>query len=162
MTDMTFGEKLKTWNRVLIIAMVMVMIGNTVNTLTDANKDAFLHLWENIPGLLIMMGIALVGLILGEIIPKVPVAIWITLIGILLAMPWSPTSSYVVAQVGKIGLLPAATPVLAYAGVSIGQDWVEFKKIGWKGILVALFVIIGTYLGSAVIAQLILKAQGII
>ena len=96
---MTFGEKFKTWILVLIIAMVMVMIGNTVNTLTDANKDAFLHLWENIPGLLIMMGIALVGLILGEIVPKVPVAIWITLLGILLAMPWSPTSEYVVAQV---------------------------------------------------------------
>ena len=41
---MTFGEKFKTWILVLIIAMVMVMIGNTVNTLTDANKDAFLHL----------------------------------------------------------------------------------------------------------------------
>lgn len=159
---MTFGEKIKTWVLILIIAMVMVMIGNTVNTLTDSNKDAFLHVWDNLPGVLIMMGIALAGLILGELVPKVPVAIWITLIGILLAMPWSPTSSFVVSQVNKIGLLPAATPVLAYAGVSIGQDWIEFKKIGWKGILVALFVIVGTYVGSAVIAQLILKTQGII
>lgn len=65
-------------------------------------------------------------------------------------------------QVGKIGMLPTVTPILAYAGVSMGKDWIEFKKIGWKGIVVAIFVMIGTYVGSALIAQLILSAQGII
>ena len=80
-----------------------------------------------------------------------------------LAMPYNTlTGAYVAEQVGKIGLLSAACPVLAYAGVSISKDWVEFKKIGWKGILIAVLVMIGTYLGSALIAQAILTAQGII
>ena len=78
-------------------------------------------------------------------------------------MPYNTiTGPFVSAEVGKIGLLPLATPILAYAGVSIGKDWVEFKKIGWRGIIVAFLVMIGTYIGSAIIAQIILKAQGII
>lgn len=157
------GEKVTEYVVMLVIMSVLVLIGNMINTITDKNPDTFVSVLDGLPGLLILLAIALVGTLLGEAIPKVPTAIWITLIGILLAMPYNTvTAPFIVAEVGKIGLLPAATPVLAYAGVSIGKDWIEFKKIGWKGIVVALLVMIGTYLGSAIIAQIILSAQGII
>ena len=156
-------EKFKEWLLILCISCTIVMFGNTVNTLTDANKDAWLSPLANIPGLLILLIISLIGLILAELVPAVHVSIWITLIGVLLAMPYNTlTGPVVAAQVGKIGLLPLATPILAYAGVSIDKDWVEFKKIGWRGIIVAFLVMIGTYIGSAIIAQIILKAQGLI
>ena len=77
-------------------------------------------------------------------------------------MPYSPTGAYVAEQVNKIGLLPSVTPVLAYAGVSMGKSWVDFKTIGWRGIVVAIFVMIGTYVGSAAIAHIVLSIQGII
>lgn len=148
---------------IMVIMVVLICIGNTINTLTDANKEAYTSILQNLPGLLILLGIAFAGSMLGVMVPKIPTAIWITLIGIILAMPYNPvTSEFVAASVGKIGLLPAATPVLAYAGVSIGKDWIEFKKIGIKGIIVALLVMVGTYVGSAIIAQIILSAQGII
>ena len=156
-------EKFKEWLFILCISCTIVIFGNTVNTLTDKNPDAWLSPLANIPGVLILLIISLIGLILAELVPAVHVSIWITLIGVLLAMPYNPvTGPFVAEQVGKIGLLPLATPILAYAGVSIGKDWVEFKKIGWRGIIVAFLVMIGTYVGSAIIAQIILKAQGLI
>lgn len=157
------GEKVTEYVLILTISAVLIIIGNTINTLTDANPDVWISPLQGLPGVLILLCIAFVGTVLGTIFPKVPTAIWITLIGVLLAMPYNTiTAPFVVEQVNKVGLLPTATPVLAYAGVSIGKDWIEFKKIGWRGILVAIFVMIGTYVGSALIAQAILSAQGII
>ncbi len=157
------GEKVTEYVLILVIMTVLILIGNMVNTITDKNPDTFVSVLDGLPGLLILFAIAFVGTLLGALFPKIPTAIWITVIGILVAMPYNTLMApVVVEQVGKIGLLPAATPVLAYAGVSIGKDWVEFKRIGWRGILVALLVMIGTYLGSAIIAQIILSMQGII
>ena len=149
---------------VLICAMcaVICLIGNCINTITDANPDVYVSLLEGLPGVAILLGIAILGLTLSKLVPKIPAVVWITVIGVLLAMPYSPTGAVVAEQVNKIGLLPAATPVLAYAGVSMGKSWVDFKKIGWRGIDVAIFDMIGTYVGSAVIAHIVLSIQGII
>ena len=141
----------------MLITAAIVIIGNWVSSKFTVT------LLESIPGILILLGIAIAGTTLGKIMPgNIPGVIYITLIGILLAVEGSPTAAYVNAAVGKIGLLPLATPVLAYAGVNIGKDWAEFKKIGWRGILVALCVMVGTFVGSAVIAHVILSAQGLI
>ncbi len=153
---LTMDEFLEYTLIMLIIAAVS-LIGNWVS-----NKFTT-SLVESIPGILILLGIAVLGITLARIIPvKIPAIIYITVIGILLAVEGSPTAAYVNEAVGKIGLLPLATPVLAYAGVNIGKDWAEFKKISWKGILVTLCVMIGTFVGSAVIANIILHVQGIV
>jgi hypothetical protein len=44
----------------------------------------------------------------------------------------------------------------------MGKDWAEFKKIGWRGVLVSGLVMFGTFFGSAIVAEIILKIQGII
>jgi putative effector of murein hydrolase LrgA (UPF0299 family) len=49
---------------------------------------------------------------------------------------------------------------LAYAGVAIGKDLDDFAKSGWRIVVVACVVFIGTYIGSAIIAQAILKYLG--
>ena len=153
---LTLDEFLEYTLIMLIIAAV-ALIGNWVSSKFTASFA------ESLPGILILFGIAFVGTTLARLIPvKIPAVIWITVIGILLAIEGSPTAPYITEAVGKIGLLPLATPVLAYAGVNIGKDWAEFKKIGWRGILVTLCVMVGTFVGSAVIANIILHAQGTI
>ena len=42
----------------------------------------------------------------------------------------------------------------------MGKDLDSFKKNGLKIVIVAIFVFIGTYLASAVIAHLVLKLTG--
>ena len=44
----------------------------------------------------------------------------------------------------------------------MGKDLGEFKKVGLKGIIVTFFVILGTYMGSALIAQGVLMYTGMI
>lgn len=148
---------------IFVISASITMVGNCINTITDKHPDTYVSVLEGIPGLLILLGIAFAGSILGMLISKIPAVIWITILGIILAMPYNTITGPVVAeQVGKLGLLSTSAPILAYAGVSIGKDWIEFKKIGLKGVLVALLVIVGTYVGSALVAQIILSIQGII
>ena len=35
-----------------------------------------------------------------------------------------------------------------------------FKKSGWKIVVVGVFVFLGTFLGSAVVAEVVLRIQG--
>lgn len=140
---------------ILLIVTFIAFIGNSIYT--------GIGLMESLPGIIILMLIAMAGITLEKLIPlPIPTIIYITVIGVLLAMPYSPTSEVVGTLVGKVEMLPLATPVLAYAGVSMGKDWVEFKKISWRGILLAACVMIGTFLGSAVVSHIILSIQGII
>ena len=107
--------------------------------------------------------ITIVGMSLERIIPfEIQSIIYISLIGIIIAIPGVPTSNFVIHYVSQINLATICTAFLAYVGIAIGNDWGEFKKIGWKGVIIAMIVISGTYLGSAVIAHLTLFATGMI
>ena len=50
----------------------------------------------------------------------------------------------------------------AYAGISISDQIRSFLKQGWKMILVGIFVMTGTFVGSALIAHVVLKITGAI
>ena len=65
-------------------------------------------------------------------------------------------------EFAKIGLLPLCTPILAYAGISAGKDLDTFKKQGFAIVCTALIAFIGTYIGSAIIAQIVLRLSGVI
>lgn len=116
-----------------------------------------------LPGMLILILICLVGFILSAIIPiNFPSVAYIALVGVIVSMPWMPGSEYVVEWTSQVELLALTTPILAYAGIAIGRSWTDFKKLGWKTIIVASLVILGSFLGSAVIAEIVLRLQGII
>ncbi|WP_025785925.1 hypothetical protein [Sporosarcina sp. D27] len=116
-----------------------------------------------IPGMITLIVICLAGFILKEVIPvNFPSIAYISIIGVIVSMPWFPGSEKVVEWTSKVELLALATPILAYAGIAIGRSWTDFVKLGWKTIVVATLVMLGTFLGSAVIAELILRVQGII
>ena len=66
------------------------------------------------------------------------------------------------ASMNKIGLLPLCTPILAYAGISLGKDFGTFKSQGIAIVCVALLTFVGTYVGSAVIAEVVLRLTGAI
>ncbi|WP_227685711.1 hypothetical protein [Psychrobacter sp. NZS113] len=56
-----------------------------------------------------------------------------------------------------MGVLQLLTPVLAYAGFAISQMEVDlFKKSGFKIAVVAILTFTGTFIGSAMIAQVML------
>lgn len=119
--------------------------------------------WVAIPGLIILIVISVVGLILEKLIPgNIPAVGYIGLIGIVVSLPFVPGSDFIVKWTSHISILALATPILAYAGISIGSNWTDFRKLGFRSVIVALMVLFGTFIGSALIAEGILRWQGII
>ena len=80
----------------------------------------------------------------------------------LVASPISPARQFVIDAVGKINFTAPLTMVGAYAGISIGDQVKTFAKQGWKMILIGVFVMTGTFIGSAVIAQVVMMLTGTI
>ncbi|MCD8829544.1 hypothetical protein [Staphylococcus gallinarum] len=119
--------------------------------------------FKALPGILSLMFIAFIGLILHQLLPfNVPSIAYIGIIGLILTIPGMPGSSYIVKWTEQVELLSLATPVVAYAGVSIGNSWVDFAKLGWKTVIIGIVMLISTYLGAALVAEIILRIQGLV
>ncbi len=147
--------KLKRWGALLLVFSVIVTVGNYVGFHTPL-IDTFI-------GMIIISIVTITGMTLERICPiHIQSIIFISIIGLIIAIPGMPTANFVAHYVSNVELTTICTTFLAYVGISIGKDWEEFKRIGWKGVIVALIVITGTYLGSATIANLTLFATGMI
>lgn len=146
-------EEVLDWLIALFISGFIMLIGNTIGY-----EVGFM---EGIPGILWLVLFSLIGMIIKNLIPvDLPAAAYISLVAIIFASPISPLASNVIESVEKISLLATCTPILAYAGVSIGRDWPLFKKIGYKGIIVSLLVIMGTVLMCVLIAEVLFGVFG--
>ena len=118
---------------------------------------------EGLPGMLIIIAIAVAGIVLSKLVPvKLPPVLYISLTAILLACPASPVSETVIRYGQVLNGNSFLTPALCFAGVIMAKNWRRFKEIGLKGLVIAFLVILGTYLGSALVADGVLRMQGII
>ena len=114
-----------------------------------------------LPGMLILIGISIAGIALGKVMPGgVPAVAYVVTLGCILTYPAVPGADYINEAMKKVNFLALTTPILAYAGIAIGKDLDALKKLGWRIVVVACVVFVGTYIGSAIIAQLLLKALG--
>ncbi|AIF52793.1 hypothetical protein [Pelosinus sp. UFO1] len=148
---------MKTGETVLVLLLmgVMIVVGNTIGyhyPITDA-----------MIGYLMIMAVTLIGMGLAKIMPiKLPMVFWISLIALLATSPISPYAGLITAYTNKVDFLALITPILAYAGLSVGKDLVMFKKMSWRIVIVALTVYTGTFVCATAVAQLMLKLEGII
>lgn len=53
-------------------------------------------------------------------------------------------------------------PLLAFAGIAVGDQLEVFKKLSWKIVIVSFVVMASTYFGSAAISNIILSLKGMI
>ena len=149
----SFGTLCADWGCSLLATVFLAMVCNMVGY-----GGRFL---EAIPGMVILCTISLLGLTAKHFIPSsLPAVTYIGVIGMLAAMPASPISGFVIYWTDKINLMSAITPILAYAGVLLGKDWKSFLNIGWKGILVSVLTIFGTFFMSGWIAQIMGTGTG--
>lgn len=138
---------------VLILVAAMSLVANLVGF-----KNGIV---ESLPGMAILVAISIAGVVAAKVIPgKIPSVAYIVLIGCIITYPTFPGAATLNALIKKVSFLSLTTPILAYAGVSIGKDLGALKKTGWRIVVVAIFVFIGTYIGSAVIAEMVLRATG--
>lgn len=135
---------------VLIIVCFIALISNWTGTgITPISA---------LPGMLIIFSMVMAGLILAKVMPfYLPSVAWLSLVSVLLTIPASPVAEPILNYVKDINFLSLVTPVLAYAGLAISkQEVTTFKSAGGKIILIAILVFTGTYVGSALVANILL------
>ena len=150
--------------KVLVITAVIASIGNMLSTW---HAGAVVMPWETIPELISMFAIVILGCLADELMRKIhislPKILYISLFTMLLSIPgFSPIAEWMQVNYAKIGVLPLCTPILAYAGISIGKDMDSFKKQGLGIVVTSLMAFAGTYIGSAIIAEVLLRLTHVI
>nr|WP_295712732.1 hypothetical protein [uncultured Halomonas sp.] len=115
-------------------------------------------LLDALPGMLILYVMVIIGLVIGRVCPfYLPSVAWVSLISIIATLPLFPGNEWIIARLAEVDFLAVVTPVLAYAGLALtGREFAMFKQTGWKLVIVALLVFTGTFIGSAVVAHVML------
>ena len=120
---------------------------------------------DSIIGVLLLSAISLIGLTISKFMSrfvKLPSMMYVSLLGLLLACPVSPVKDIVVETTTPVAFLSPAKALGEFAGISLGKDLKDFAKMGWKLVLITLFVITGTFIFSALVADIVLKMTGAI
>ena len=158
------GFNILEWSAFLVIFAVISMIAQFFNfhTLIGTSTAATANILEIAKGLAILYVFTIIGLALTKYIGfGWPAVLWVSVVLILLSSPWSPAHEFIVNNTKPVALLPMATPVLAYAGFAIAKRELElFRAAGWKIIIITFLTFTGSYIGSALIAHIVLKAMG--
>lgn len=148
----------KTFNqlKVMLLVGVLILIGQRIGY--------GIPILGAVPGMLIIIAVSMASLIIKDLLPnlKFPAFAWASLLGLILCMPFMPTARAVLRFTNQVNFLGTTTPILAIAGISVGNRIDEFKKLSWKIVIISFAVFAGTFFGSAIIAHIILKFQGII
>lgn len=143
-------QKFKIDMPALLVSLLFTIISCTICNILGEES-----LGGSLAGMIILTLITLVGYFLSYVVPakKISAVLWISIIAILVASPISPVSDFVVKSVDNVSINAIITPILGYAGIIIGKDWGAFKKVGARGIIVSIFVIIGTFLISSLLGD---------
>ena len=149
--------------KVLVVSAFFAAFGNWIFT---SKAGAPVTPLEAAPALIVMICLVLFAMVVQMLFeripkwPKLPTALYLTIINTFIGCDLSPVQGWIVANISKVNLMALCTPILAYAGISIGKDLDEFREQGVSIALVSILTFVGTFIGSAVIAQIVLKLTG--
>lgn len=117
-----------------------------------------------VPGMLIIIALALVAYSIKDIFPKFPLPAYAsaTIIGMIVSLEALPISKFIAPNIGSVEFMPMCTPLLAFAGISVGNKIEELKEMSWKIVIIAVVVFTSIFFACALIAQTVLKMQGTI
>lgn len=120
---------------------------------------------QTLIGLVVLWSFSILGVIVSDLSRKTnikmlasfPVLGWVSIVSLVFCL----MSDFFVDAISAVDFLSITTPILAFAGISVADSLVDLRKSSWKIAIVAVFVFLGTYLGSAIIAQIGLNIAGI-
>lgn len=132
---------------------VVGVLGLLVAIVSDIQSGTGFNI-ATVLGYVVMMALVAVSQYLGVLCRnKIQPVIWITTLGVLLSMPWSPLAGFIHASLGAVNVLSITTVVLTFAGLSLGKDMGLLRKIGWKIIPVGLVAITASFIFATLIAE---------
>ena len=118
---------------------------------------------QSLPGICVVLVLSLAGMACTKLIPlKLPIVAYVSILGLLVACPFSPVRDFVISSVAVIDLTAPLALVGAYAGIGVADQLGFFAKQGWKMIVVGIVFMTGSFVLTAVISQLLLGLTGAI
>lgn len=145
---------MENWKQKLFVLLwvgFVALIGNSISDKVSLKISAI--------GMLILIGITVLGMVIGKVVPlKLPTVFWVSIIAVLVTSPVNPYGAYIDSNyLSKIDMLALTTPVLAFAGLSLGKDLKLFKELSWKIVVIAITVYTGTFVFATIIAEVVLR-----
>ena len=108
---------------VMSVIGVIILIGQRISVGTS--------IVTALPGMVMLILAAMAAMIIKDLFPKsiFPAFGFATIIGLLLSMPYSPTSEVFLTNTNNINFMAITTPLLAFAGISVGNKIEALKEI---------------------------------
>ncbi|MEG0584453.1 MAG: hypothetical protein RR476_07785 [Cetobacterium sp.] len=147
-------NKMLNQTKILILCGMLVLLCQKVGLGTS--------IIESIPGMVMIFAVALIALTIKEVFPKsiFPAFGWVTILGFALSIPYNPLSGPFMYYTNKINFMAITTPLLAFAGISVGNKIEELKSMSWKIALISVIVFISIFFACALIAEAVMKLRG--
>ncbi|HBG4905805.1 TPA: hypothetical protein KQF21_002050 [Clostridioides difficile] len=139
---------------VMSVIGVIILIGQRISVGTS--------IVTALPGMVMLILAAMAAMIIKDLFPKsiFPAFGFATIIGLLLSMPYSPTSEVFLTNTNNINFMAITTPLLAFAGISVGNKIEALKEMSWKIVIISLIVFKTIFFACASIAHIVLSIQG--
>ncbi|MER7082165.1 Protein of unknown function [Saccharopolyspora kobensis] len=134
-----------------LIAILLVLLAMVVSNVVHTGGLQP----RSLLGFALVAAVVLAGLGVKKL-TGLPAVAGTSVLAILLTSPISPVAGAVLPLIEPIEFLAMATPILVFAGLSIGKDVPALKRIGWRIVPVGLTSFAASFLISALIAQALL------
>ncbi|WP_099222039.1 hypothetical protein [Listeria costaricensis] len=162
MQNETLSRKYIKLGLILVLSLALILFTQEVKLWKNPASTPITS--DTLIGLVVLWLFAFLGIIISDVMKKVPVGFlrnfpvlgWVSLVSLIFCL----MSNFFVNAIAAVDFLSITTPILAFAGISVADHLVDLSKTSWKIGIVAVFVFIGTYLGSAILSQFGLWVTG--
>lgn len=140
----------------LIMSLLLILFTQWIKLLKNPKSMPITK--ETVFGLVTLGIFSILGIFIHGIVQKQPIKIikdfpilgWVSMVSLVACIIFPQ----VIEAVNSIDFLSITTPILTYAGISVADRLKDLRKVSWKIVIVGIFVFLGTYLGSAILAQI--------
>lgn len=148
---------------ILLLSLSLILFTQWVKVMKYGAKGPQITM-ETFLGLACLGAFAVIGLLIQKslenckikFIRDFPILGWVSITSLVFCM----MSNQVIKYINAVDFLSITTPILTYAGISVVNRLGDLRKLSWKIAITGVFVFIGTYLGSALLAQFGLFVAG--
>lgn len=166
---MTMQEVGKEWGVRLKTVVLCIFFASVMNMIYSWRMTATVIMpWEAWPALVFIGIVVLFASLVCDLVKKVfknglPVLFFVALTVAILSFSFTGViAQFIASTFAKVNISPVFTACAVYTGMAAGQSVGALKKDGLGIVVVHIVGLLGTYFGSAIIAQLVMSAMGVI
>ncbi|CQR45859.1 hypothetical protein BN1058_00099 [Paraliobacillus sp. PM-2] len=147
---------------VLLLSVGLILFTQELKVLKYPNSTPITGM--TIAGLASLWLFSMIGIGISNLLSKskisfirnFPILGWVSITSLIMCLLFD----FFVTAIQAVDFLSITTPILTFAGISVADRLVDLRKTSWKVAIVAVFVFVGTYVGSALLAQFGLMIAG--